>query len=309
MISGETPRFEWFSLRLLSPYRGAAQVVSAGDARAISRDGESWEIQVNAERPADLWASHAVPASRFLFRFGRWHRRIGLDRVPVNPILDNSRIIPAAERLLGKLEKVEKHVPFPHRDHLELWLLDTENSLPLALLASSISTAGFDRYHDRTNWIPVTDDWSAKPLAAPLRDYAALVARRVAAQAGPSPRPRWFRRARNRGGCSLDPDGHPLAGGELPPDAFPELLCRTIQVRPGIKEPEAEAYLAAMAPRLLMLPYLSDPERSRLEHLARRRAMEVAAGWRVYPKVIHRDLLEQALVEARLRGANEEDGA
>jgi hypothetical protein len=54
---------------------------------------------------------------------------------------------------------------------------------------------------------------------------------------------------------------------------------------------------------LLLLPLPGSAERARLEEQARRRAELVADLYRLYPRVMHPELIEQARVEARLRRA------
>jgi hypothetical protein len=83
------------------------------------------------------------------------------------------------------------------------------------------------------------------------------------------------------------------------PAAFPETLFRDPQPPPA-----ADAYMAWLAPRLLALDGLSDATRGRLERLGRSRALDLAALWRLYPKIIHPELLASARVEAAIRQAS-----
>ncbi len=262
------------ALRRLDPFRGVIQLVIAGPARAASSDGWNWEIQVYADRPLDLWASEAGPRQKGLFRFGRWSPERGLERVPVNPILDNARIIPAAERLLGQLEAARAGLPFPLADHWEQWLLDQAGE-PLAQLASSLEAPRAEA--DGAAW------WRADP-ADPGSPH---LERAVAAAAGPEPRARWLQR--------------PGAGEPAPG-------CPRLPLRQPDPSPETTAaygaWLARLAPRLLTLPDLDDALRVRLERVAADRPLELARYWRLYPKVIDPERLNQARVEARLRRAN-----
>jgi len=78
-----------------------------------------------------------------------------------------------------------------------------------------------------------------------------------------------------------------------------------LPLREAWEAPEAQAlvtaYLAWLAPLLLTLPDLPDAVRGPLEQAARLRALEVEALHRIYPRVVDRDQLNAALVEAALR--------
>jgi len=51
----------------------------------------------------------------------------------------------------------------------------------------------------------------------------------------------------------------------------------------------------------LLLAHLDDPERSKLEQQARRRAQDVARNYRLYPTLCNEKEIKAALVEAMLR--------
>jgi hypothetical protein len=265
------------AVRRLAPFRGVIQLVVAGPARAASSDGWNWEIQVYADRPLDLWASEGGPRQQGLLRFGRWNPEHGLERVPVNPILDNARIIPAAQWLLGHLESARASLPFPISDHWEHWLLD-RGQRPLALLASSFE-APRTKADEAACWRADPNDPDSPPLE-----------RAVAAAAGPEPRGRWLQR--------------PSAGEPAP--GCPRLPLRQPDQRPETTTAYC-AWLARLAPRLLTLPDLDDVLRARLERLAADRPLELARYWRLYPKILDPARLNQARVEARLRHANAPD--
>jgi hypothetical protein len=112
----------------------------------------------------------------------------------------------------------------------------------------------------------------------------------VAAAAGPEPRDRWLQR--------------PGAGEPAP--GCPRLPLRQPDQRPETKTAYC-AWLARLAPRLLALPELDDVLRARLERFAADRPLELARYWRLYPKIIDHERLNQARVEARLRRANTQD--
>jgi hypothetical protein len=52
---------------------------------------------------------------------------------------------------------------------------------------------------------------------------------------------------------------------------------------------------------LLTLDRIRDKTRSRLEKQAKKRALEVVRHCRLYPRIIHHEIITAARVEARLR--------
>lgn len=269
------------AVRRLAPFRGVMQLVVAGAARAASNDGWNWEIQVYADRPLDLWASGAGSPQQALFRFGRWSPERGLERVPINPILDNVHIIPAARGLLAALVPARAQLPFPLADSWERWLLDRDGS-PLALLASAVSA-------------PAPEN-EAPPVWHAGAPDSALLEQAVAAAAGSRPRVRWLRRTAD--GDRVVPE----SGAKLAARNFPELPLRLPDRRPETATAFA-AWQAALAPLLLTLPGLDSALRERLERQAMDQALQVARYWRLYPEIVDRGRLQQALVEARIRNS------
>ena len=109
----------------------------------------------------------------------------------------------------------------------------------------------------------------------------------------------WFRRLPDGQGERLGPRRDDLP---LPAAAFPPLGLKTDW--PNDRERElALDYLAWLAPHLLMLQDLDDGQRAWLEDHACRRAVELAAGYRLIPHILNPQRIEAARVEARLRNA------
>lgn len=303
-----------YSLRRVNPLEGVIQVLERDAARAISRDGIDWEIQVETESPNTLWGSlNAGKAVRRFFRFGTWSKRQGLWRVPVNPLLDIGEMIEEAQDLVAALEARLEELPFPAVDRFELWLLDTQ-SRPLALLATTDDPLRIADLRPQP--------WQAAPLAehgfrslvldgepARAQDaqnprrHAAAVEALVRQAAGVNPVQQWFERDAQGGGHGL-PHRAPaaLAGRVLAAAEFPELPWRSEWA--GERDAALMAdYGAWSAPRLLALQGLGDPTRAALEAAARRQAEAVEALFRLYPRILDRSLIDAARVEAQLRRA------
>lgn len=274
-----------YAVRSVNPFLGMTEVVEIPGARALSADGVTWQIQVEAERPEHTWGRDApgTPTRQF-FRFGNWLADSGLSRVPINPILDVGAMLAASERLIAALQDATVQLPFPPADRFEYWLLDAD-SMPLALLASTVDA----RY--------IPDIRSERWVAAPARnagdhpDVQAL----FDTLAGDAPRRCWFERRD-------DGTGEPVGGDcqPLPASAFPALPWRTEWAETEHARLLRD-YAHALAPRLLMLEGLGDDLRRELEQTARRQALAMTDLHRLYPHVLQPQLLEAARVEARLR--------
>jgi len=293
-----------YGVRRLNPFQGMLQVVELGDARALSLDGVRWEIQVLCEQPDHIWRneSRGTPLIRF-FRFGAWSEETGLRRVPVSPVMDLDKMLGASEGLTSVLAECLGRLPFEPADRHELWLLDAAG-LPFALVASTTqfpagatvrsepwaasarSDHGFQSPHLIERGIGVREGHDP-------RHHASLLERLVRDTAGRPARSCWFLR---------NPDGSGSAADQrqMGAERFPALLLRE-DWPDDIDRELVRDYLDWCAPYLLTLPDLSDAQRDRLEHAARRRAMQVDDLHRLYPKQLNPDLLKAIRVEARMR--------
>ncbi len=294
-----------FGVRRLNPIRGVLQVLELEHARALSPDGEHWEIQILAARPEHSWrsANQHEPVMRY-FRFGVWSRTRGLSQVPVSPILDLDTLLTRADEIQLALAQALNHLPFPLADRYELWLLDAD-SLPVALIASArsaeaaaahsaqawtacgLSEHGFESCSLSRQGIPTHDGHNPRRHAYELEQQ---VRRRV----GKPPHHAWY----------LHRDGgerHTLNPEHIQdPVTFPELPL-TRDWNETTETELANDYLDWCAPYLLTLPDISDSTRCRLELAVARRAPELASQFRLYPRVINQGLIDTARVEARLR--------
>ncbi len=303
-----------FSLRRANPFLGLVAVVKTSGGRALSFDGRSWQLQVLAHPPRGLWTREGHQDRLQYFGFGLWSERTGVRRVPLNPILDAGSMLAESESLIGLVRASQKDLPYPLAKELELWLLDREQA-PLALLANALEGTDLDElgtpawsagatperpFVSRT----LQDTDSAAGDERPPQQHAIVLERLVKSTAGRHLNRQWFRREADGSGLGLDhraPEG--LAGRHLPADAFPGLPLRTLWPE------DADCALVGewvdwVAPYLLTLPGIQDGLREHLEQQAARTPLLVDALWRLFPRVLDRDLLSRARVEARLLRAN-----
>jgi len=300
--------FDCYAQRLLNPFRGSMHVIRYEAAEAVTADGLHWDIYVTDD---DLLngLEHSAHTQVGDIRYGSWSATHGLRRGPRNTTEDFRRLEAMGDMLLDQLTRLHGKLPFPFRDHFELWLLDAEQQ-PLALLDSVIEEsemaldarvewhAGYAA-HDRFS-TPAMDRISGNTdCPENAGDY---LTRYVNARAGLHPAAQWFRRTSEGYGTGLD--GVRLAPGltgrELAAPAFPELLLADI----GHDEAHCQLlddFHAWQAAWLLTLPHLERPARQTLERQARRQAQVVENQFRLYPELIDADTITAARVEARLR--------
>jgi hypothetical protein len=277
-----------YAVRLPNPFLGVLEIVETDRARALSRDGAHWEIQVVTERPEHTWGRDASgKASTQFFRFGDWHPDHGLSHVPLNPILDIGTMLEAGEAMAASLAELIDRLPFPFADHLEYWLLDTE-SRPLVLLASATDEAHIPRIS--------VEHWHANSAEEAVFPDAVALEQLVRELAGTDTRRCWYRRHPDGSGETLSPLVADLPTGDLPrlPLQFPAPNKNSRAL--------LDAYLDWLAPRLLPLVTLDDGERRRLERAACRQARQLESIHRLIPRILQPERINAARVEARLRG-------
>ena len=261
-----------FSERLLPPYSGQVQIAQSETYRALTIDGQVWEIQYVKRshiRVATLSAADIKARAN-------------------NPELqEHSTKDPQLAEMLDYLTDIA--LPFPATDHYEYWLLDAVDQLPLALIYSCSQEAQMDKFPSRPEWTALPSAVMPVPKTPQEQDNnSAPVNYRleslVAERSGTRAQAQWFDR-------SADTDL-----------AFPPLMIREDWLAPEDTE-LCRRYIERQAPRLLMLHGLQAELRSRLEICSQSQAMEVARFANLYPEHIDQSLIQSLRVQARLREA------
>lgn len=292
-MQSDTAHVECFAQRLLSPYRGAMQVIRYAAAEAVTLDGVHWDIYVANDSLLDGLGDPArVQVSDI--RYGAWSAARGLKRGPLYPSADFRRMEAMGAVVYAHLLRVHDRVPFPLRDRHECWLLDRDG-LPLALLQSAVDAPGRD----------VAPAWTAgraahERFAAPglvPGDAARALEGRINDLAGPAPRARWVRRDATGGGETCDAQ----QCARLAAEDFPALPLRAAFEDAATRD-LVDAYHAWQAVWLLCLP-LDEALRRSLEGSARHQAELVESLHRLYPEILDTAALNAARVEARLIGS------
>lgn len=264
-----------YSQSLSPPYSGLAQIAESERARAITMDGNNWEI-------------HFLQATNF--RRVANIRHSELPRISQQGTHNGHDI---DERILELTTFLsDASLPFPAADEYEYWLLDPQDDSPLALIFTCTEAEQMSSFPVRPEWtalpaavmpIEATEDEKSRG-AAPV-NYC--LERLVAERAGSKPRARWFRRRPSE------------------TDTFPALLVREDWDNEA-DHALCQRYITRQSARLLMLQGLEHDDRLRLERASRAQVMEVARFFSMYPEVIDSELMNVIRVEARIRGLNEE---
>lgn len=274
------PRY--FALRRVNPYRGVLQMVEAGDATAYSQDGLSWHIRSDDGygwvRPSGIW-------------------------------IEGKGLVAGQAKDLGDILAAldgRPALPFPFFDTQELWLLDKESGLPLALLATDRATAEHAE-QPSADWYPFVQTYNGfhsstltqrAEAGARHRDF---LTRQVNNAAKPYAAAQWFQRnqaGEGSGGYGLRIPSE-WRGRQLPAAGFPELIVRETW-NSRLEKSVIDDYHAWLAPILLLWPRLSTATRARLESLACEKPRWLARVHRLLPTMLDAPRLKAALVAARL---------
>ena len=278
----------YYSLRSHSPYQGTIQVVELDGFRALSQDGVTWRVRLRASE-----------GQRAVHTAWQADRDNAVEMSHTQPGFDALRNHPPT--------------PFPLIDALELWLLDSERALPLALLRSLVPDRQPPAVMD-ADWIAGFRDeesFYASSLVAAGQNKQAnkshishteVLTRCVKAEAGAKPRAQWFYRQADGsgvgdGGLNLDSE---LKGRKLEAAVFPRLLLRE-DWGSDVQESLVREYHHWQSPYLLTHTNLSRETRQWLEQAACQQAERLYSLRHLLPEILDKDLVDAALVEAVIR--------
>ena len=278
-----------YSQRLSPPFSGQAQIVESDRARAITLDGQSWEIHFLKGRSGaetSGYQKHQRSYARAAYVNNDWIAQVA-EQGSYDAKEIDERILELARFL------VDAALPFPVVDVHEYWLLDAQDEAPLALIFTCVDDEQRGTFPEHPEWTALPA--AVMPIARTEEELASgvppvnyQVERLVAERAGRYPKARWFRRS------ATERDG------------FPPLL-----LREDWSDQDAQAlcqrYIQRQSPRLLMLHGLEHDNRLRLEQAARANVMEVARFYSVYPEIADSELMSAMRVEARIRGLTEDE--
>ena len=280
-----------YSQRLLTPYFGLVQIAESERARALTIDGQTWEIQfLRSGNGSPTHSNNSTQGIHYRYRRAVTISNNEIQQKKIGSKLDNGQNVD--ERILELTEFLaDISLPFPAADQFEYWLLDGKDQSPLALIFSCRDTEQMDAYPSRPEWTALPSAVMPIELTEDEKSYSSApvnyrLERLVAERAGNKPKAQWFTRRWNE------------------EESFP-----TFMLREDWQEEEGaelcQRYLKRQSPRLLMLHGLDQEVRKQLEINSRAHAFEVARFYQLYPEVVDQILMNSILVEARLRSATE----
>lgn len=302
---------EFYSQRLLNPFRGVMNVIRYRGAEAVTTDGVHWEIYVSNDELRNGLDPHAhVQISDI--RYGHWSAQAGLKRGPIYPSQDFKRMEALGAVVYDALLQGHDRLPFPLCDRYELWLLDQAQQ-PLCLLHSEVNEYDIS--------LDVSLDWRAGNLCAETfrpqlgepTQAATLLNDKINALTSAPASACWFQRTEDNSAVALHPINlTDMAMAQFSADQFPRFFIREQHADPDLTA-LVQAFVRWQAPWLLLLQDLTPALRHELEQHARKQALLVEQHFRLYPEIQDASFLRAARVEAMLRKtqarANPADGA
>lgn len=266
-----------FSQKLLPPFSGQVQIAESETYRALTLDGQVWDIQY---------------VKRSHIRVGTLTAKDIKTRSMNSEKLVEDVADPKLMDLLDYLGDIE--LPFDGRDHFEYWMLEQKTNKPIALLFSCAQTEQMAKFPTRAEWTALPDAVMSVPKteqelesSQPPVNYR--LERLIAERAGTNNKAAWF-------------DRRETANVEFPPylvtDEWPQQNDQVL----------AQRYIDRQAPRLLMLQSLTRTQREHLESCCEPYATEVARFCGLYPELINEELIRALRVEAKLRAVSDTSG-
>lgn len=295
----ETGAVSCYAIRRVNPFLGVLQVIETAGGRAVSSNGVVWNIEIRAERATGWGSLNRNKTQVAYYRYGLWSLEDGLVTRPLAPLLDNEFFSQQCDILIECIRERLDLLPFELKDRHELWLLDTDDRQPLALLASARPGSALPLPEPRswTSHIGAEGVPSQRRYPA-ARELEALIKQR----AGFNFNKRWVTRDNDGSGIIEASNTRMVA------EAFPAFLL--IENWPEAKQEKlAREYIEWISPSLLTLQQLDRGERERLENSLNVQAVSVEHHWRLYPEIIDEDCINTARVQCRLQRVNQDGGS
>jgi len=278
-----------YALRRLNPFLGVVQIVETPKVRASTSNGLVWHIEL--QDGGGSWGSlNAMPGEQGWYLHGLWSEREGLVEAPVGAARGSRRARDYSMRLIERIAGMA--LPFDLVDRRELWLLDADQGLPLALLDATRPAGRPPVQGVSRRWVGC---FGSDGVAGQRRFPAiAELERQVRERAGFNLRRLWVEWDEGRRAV------HTADGEALPVDSFPPLGLREDWPTP-VQRQRAADYFRWTAPSLLTLPWLDDRRRCWLEDSLHHQACSIEYHWRLYPRVLQPERITAARVQTRMQ--------
>jgi len=281
-----------YAIRRVNPFRGVMQVIEAEEGRALSCNGVVWEILVRARQSNARDCPGRDNQRKIYYRFGMWSMDDGLLQRANSPAEDQDYfdLATKCEALVEYVRAHHQRLPFKLEDNRELWLFDSDNQSPLALLASLQPGAS----------LPTSEpgDWSccigangspSQRRFPQARDLETQVRQR----AGFNINKYWIKRLAGGDGV-VETTGDAISANQ-----FPVLLLEENWANDE-EQWRACEYIKWISPSLLSLQHLDKGTRTRIENNLNVQAISIEHHWHLYPEIINQKLLKAARVQSRI---------
>jgi len=285
---------ECYAIRRVNPFLGVLQIVNTPDGRASSANGLTWDIQVFADVPPEWGSLSQSNSEKAFYRYGLWSQETGLVHRPLAVQNSTNELSFQSTRIIEHIKENLDKLPFPIKDHKELWLLDASEQKPLALLATLTMDAKPPSPEPRYWNSCLGQDGVASQLRFPESE---LLVAQIKKRAGFNIKKRWFIR---------DPQGETYtddSGIKYSSDEFPSFMLRE-DWSDAEEQQRVKDYIHWTDPALLTLQYLKDDQRHRLEANMAQQAISIEHHWRLYPKVLDPKKLNSCRIQAQLLANN-----
>lgn len=298
-LSDEAVTVRRYAIRRVNPFLGVLQVIETEGGRAVSANGVVWDIEVRTERSRG-WGSlnQNKNMQTAYYRYGLWSKEDGLVSRPLAPHLENDPLAQQCNTLIECVLASLDRLPFKLIDNRELWLFDSSDQLPLALLASATADSKLPS--------PEPKYWSscigANGVASQQRHPAARELEALVQEtAGFNINKYWLTRQRDGSGVME------VSNNRIPANMFPVFMLS--ENWPHAEQSKLVSdYLEWTAPCLLTLQHLDNKQRQRMEKSLNIQAISVEHHWHLYPEIIDEKQVNAARVQCRLQKANQRTG-
>jgi hypothetical protein len=290
--TNETDAVRAYAIRRVNPFLGVLQVIETEGGRAISANGVVWDIEVHAKRSSGGWGSlNRNDKGKAYYRYGLWSLQDGLVSRPLAPHLESDPLTHKCHELISCIRERLEQLPFALADSDELWLLDSKNKQPLALLASA--TPGSKRPSPEPKY------WSACIGANGVPSQRRFPATRqlealVKQRAGFNLRKHWVRRHKDGSG-TIENNGKQLNAADFPAFLLTEDWLDADQTE------LVSDYIAWISPCLLTLQTLGRHQRERLERSLNIQAVSIEHHRHLYPDILDEKAVNAARVQCRIQ--------
>jgi hypothetical protein len=283
-----------YAARRVNPFLGVMQVIETPDGRASSTNGVVWDIEVQAALGGGWGSLNRSHKEIAYYRYGLWSEETGLVARPLSPDLQSDPLNEQCQSLIRCVEQRLSYLPFRLVDNHELWLFDSEDKEPLALLASarenSLHPSPEPKYWTSCIGAHGVQSQQKFPNANKLEDM-------VKQRAGFNIKKHWI--ARQEDGSGMDQKREVIYESA----EFPSFLL-TLNWQEQEQEDVAREYIEWISPSLLTLQNLAQQERAKAESTLDIQATSVEYHWHLYPEVIDGGKLDTARVKGLLQKTN-----